>query len=59
MKKQIKQSPSLSNEIKVKIIDRWRYYPLNSIPKLAEEFKCSETQIHKCINDYLATKIPS
>jgi hypothetical protein len=55
----MRNHPPLSDEIKIKIVERWRYYPLNSIPQLAAEFDCSIPQIDKCINDYLATKIPS
>jgi len=47
----------LSDAVKAKIVERWRFYPLNSIPQLAKEFDCSEIQVNKAINDYLATKI--
>lgn len=54
-----KETPPLTDEIKKKIVDRWRFSPLNSIPKLAEEFKCTKIQVHKVINDYLSTNVPS
>ncbi|HSD07919.1 hypothetical protein [Flavobacterium sp.] len=56
MKKQMKGSPPLSDETKKMIVDRWRYYPMNTISQLAQEFNCSEGKIHTCINNYLATK---
>lgn len=49
--------PPLSEEIKVKIVERWRYYPLNSISQLAKEFDCTKMQVDHVINDYLSTKI--
>jgi len=49
--------PPLSDAVKAKIVERWRFSPLNSIPQLAKEFDCSDIQVNKAINDYLATKI--
>lgn len=49
--------PPITQEIKDKIIERWRYSPLNSIPQLSKEFNCQEKQVHNCINNYLASKI--
>lgn len=59
MKKNTIMNPPLSEEIKKKIIERWRHSPLNSILQLALEFNCPDHQIHSCINNYLATKIKS
>jgi len=51
--------PPLSNETKAKIVERWRFYPLNSLSQLAKEFDCSMEQVNKAINEYLSTKIKS
>lgn len=59
MKKISKPLPPLSEELKKNIVDRWRYYPLNSIPQLAAEFDCSQAQINKVVNNYLSSKIRS
>jgi hypothetical protein len=54
-----KHPPPLSDETRKQIVERWRHSLLNSIPKLVDEFKCSKSQVHKAINDYLSTKIKS
>lgn len=50
--------PPLSDGVKAKIIERWRFYPLNSMLLLAKEFNCSRGQVSRAINDYLSTKVP-
>jgi hypothetical protein len=54
---QNKPITQISDELKTKIIERYRFYPLNSIPQLASEFKCSQGKINLVINNYLASKI--
>jgi hypothetical protein len=56
MKKSREKRPPLSKGVQEQIIVRWRFSKLNSIPQLAKEFNCPETQIHSCINSYLNKK---
>lgn len=50
--------PPLSDAIKAKIVERWRFSPLNSKPQLAIEFNCAENQVNNAVNEYLSTKVP-
>lgn len=49
--------PILSEDVKTRIIERWKYSKFNSTDIIAKEFNCHYTQVNKVINDYLKTKI--
>jgi len=48
--------PEIPQDIKDKIIHRWRFSKLNSVPEIATEFNRPISQINTVINQYLSSK---
>ncbi|MHC0441594.1 MULTISPECIES: hypothetical protein [unclassified Flavobacterium] len=46
----------IDKKTKAKIILKWRFSKLNSIPSIAQQFNLSQQKVNKIINDYLSPK---
>lgn len=57
MKSHFRKYPEIPPEIQAKIVERWRFGKLNSIPVIATEFDYPKSQINEIINQYLSSKI--
>jgi hypothetical protein len=57
MKSHFRKFPEIPQETKDKIIQRWRFSKLNSIPTIAAEFDYPISQVGQVIDQYLSSKI--
>ena len=48
--------PPLSEETKIKIIEKWKFSKDNRTSVIALEFNINHTQVSKVIDDYLSKK---
>jgi len=48
--------PPLSEETKLKIIEKWKFSKDNRTSVIALEFNCHYSQVDRIINDYLSKK---
>lgn len=56
MKSHFRKYPEIPQETKDKIIERWRFAKLNSIPTIAAEFNRPKSQVAQVIDQYLSSK---
>jgi len=57
MKSHFRKYPEIPPEIQAKIVERWRFSKLNSIPTIAAEFNYPKGQVNEIINQYLSSKM--